>query len=375
MPGLSPVLTDRFRRFVLPGLAFKAVVIGGGYATGREIAEFFLPAGPWGGLAAMLLATAVWALVAAVTFAFAHGVGARDYRTFFRALLGPGWVVFEVTYAVFVVLILAVFGAAAGAIAAATLGVSPILGTLALMAGIVACVAWGNAGVERVFLWVSVLLYLTYAIFFLLLLTGVGGRIAGAFAVAPAPAGDWALGGITYAGYNIVGAVIVLPVLRHLRSGRDAVIAGLVAAPLAMLPALLFFVGMTAFLPDIAAAVLPSDHMLVRLGHPAFHLLFQAMIFAALLESGTGAVHAVNERIAHASGGRVVLRPATRALAALAVLVPCMLIAERVGLVALIASGYRALAWALILIYVLPLLLLVAFRRVAGPAILSETPP
>ena len=34
-----------FRRLVLPGFAFKAVVIGGGYATGRELAEFFLPQG------------------------------------------------------------------------------------------------------------------------------------------------------------------------------------------------------------------------------------------------------------------------------------------------------------------------------------------
>src|ERR1044072_7007374 len=44
--------SSAFQRFVLPGLAFKAVVIGGGYATGREIAEFFLPAGPWGGVGA-----------------------------------------------------------------------------------------------------------------------------------------------------------------------------------------------------------------------------------------------------------------------------------------------------------------------------------
>jgi uncharacterized membrane protein YkvI len=38
-----------FKRWCLPGFAFKAVVIGGGYATGRELAEFFLPSGPWGG--------------------------------------------------------------------------------------------------------------------------------------------------------------------------------------------------------------------------------------------------------------------------------------------------------------------------------------
>ena len=356
-------VADRLRRYVLPGLAFKAVVIGGGYATGRELAEFFLPAGPWGGLAAMLLATLIWGVVAAATFRFAYVVGAQDYRTFFRALLGRGWPLFEAAYGLFIVVVLAVFGAAAGAIGAATLGLPPLAGTLALMAGITACVAWGNAGVERVFVWVSVLLYATYAVFLVLALFGVGDRIAAAFAASPAPTGDWAFGGLTYAGYNIVGAVIVLPVTRHFRSGRDAVIAGAVAAPLAMLPALLFFVSMTAFLPDIAQAVLPSDFMLVRLGHPLFHLAFQLMIFAALLESGTGAVHAINERVAHARG--LTLRPATRALLALALLVPCMLLAERVGLVGLIASGYRVLAGLFILIYVLPLLLATLLGRAA----------
>src|SRR3546814_18797548 len=66
--------------------ALKAVIIGGGYATGRELAEYFVPAGPWGGLAAMLLATAVWSLVAALTFALARALGAYDCRTFFKEL-------------------------------------------------------------------------------------------------------------------------------------------------------------------------------------------------------------------------------------------------------------------------------------------------
>ena len=85
-----------FQRFVLPGLAFKAVVIGGGYATGREIAEFFLPAGPWGGIAAMAVATVIWCVVCATTFIFARRLRERDYRSFFRALLGRAWPVFEI---------------------------------------------------------------------------------------------------------------------------------------------------------------------------------------------------------------------------------------------------------------------------------------
>jgi len=372
MPGLSAATIDRFNRYVLPGLAFKAVVIGGGYATGREIAEFFLPAGPWGGLAAMLLATIIWGVVAAATFRFAWATGSQDYRTFFQALLGRGWILFELAYAMFVILVLAVFGAAAGEIGAATIGAPPLAGTLALMFGIILCVARGNVGVERVFVWVSILLYATYAGFLVLALTSVGGRIADAFGSAPPPRSGWALGGVTYAGYNIVGAVMVLPVTRHFHSGRDAVVAGVIAAPLAMAPALLFFVSMCAFLPDILGATLPSDHMLTRLGHPAFHLMFQGMIFAALLESGTGAVHAINERIVHSSGGRFVLGPLNRALAALILLAPCMLIADCIGLVSLIASGYRMLAWALILIFVLPLLTVIAFRSVRHRTIQPE---
>src|SRR5688572_32936722 len=140
-----------FQRFVLPGLAFKAVVIGGGYATGREIAEFFLPAGPWGGIAAMAVATVIWCVVCAITFVFARRLRERDYRSFFRALLGRAWPVFEVAYLLFVVLILAVFGAAAGAIGTALFGLPPIVGTLCLMAAIALATAFGNRSVERVF--------------------------------------------------------------------------------------------------------------------------------------------------------------------------------------------------------------------------------
>jgi uncharacterized membrane protein YkvI len=346
-----------FQRFLLPGFAFKAVVIGGGYATGRELAEFFLPSGPWGGIAAMLLAMVIWSVVCVATFLFARSSGARDYLSFFRALLGRGWVVFEVAYIGFVILILAVFGAAAGAIGEAMFSLPKIVGTLALMLCIAGFVTFGNTSVERLFKYVSFLLYGVYILFVVLAVTHFGDRIAVAFATA-APTTGWMQGGLTYASYNIIGAVVILPVVRHLRSDRDAVIAGLVAGPLAMLPAILFFVCMVAFYPAIANETLPSDFLLQRLNLPLFHLLFQAMIFAALLESGTGAVHAINERIDRAwrSARGEDLGRAARLAIALALLACCMLLADRFGLVALIAKGYRALAAIFLIVYVLPLL-------------------
>lgn len=369
-----------FQRFLLPGFAFKAVVIGGGYATGRELAEFFLPAGPWGGLTAMLLAMLIWSLVCAVTFSFARAVDGYDYRTFFKALLGPFWILFEIAYVLFVILILSVFGAAAGAIGAATLGLPVIAGTLVLALAIAMFVAFGNASVERLFKYVSFLLYGVYVVFVLLSVANFGDRIGAAFGTA-APGDGWALGGLTYASYNIVGAVVILPVIRHLTSRRDAIVAGLIAGPLAMAPALLFFICMVAFYPAIAQETLPSDFILRQLNFPAFHYIFQLMIFAALLESGTGSVHAINERVAGVwrrhRGTDLSYR--ARAGIAAALLIGCIFIADRFGLVALIGSGYRYLAYALLTVYVVPLLTVGLWRLLrpsrGGAAPLADEAP
>ena len=348
---------SRFQRYLLPGFAFKAVVIGGGYATGRELAEFFLPSGAWGGIAAMALSMMLFSLCCVVTFLFARQFGARDYVTFFKQLLGPGWVLFEGAYILFIVLILAVYGAAAGAIGAAVFGLNEIWGTIALGLSIIAIVTFGNASVERMFAYVSYLLYAVYALFVILAFSRFGSEIQKAFA-SESMVGSWAAGGTVYAGYNLIGAVVILPVMRHLTSNRDAVIAGLLSGPLAMLPGALFFICMVAFLPDIASATLPSDFMLQRLEMPLFHLLFQLMIFSALLESGASSVHAINERIAKAVRIRrgTELSHRARLVIALALLIFCMFLADRFGLVALIATGYRALAYILLAIFVLPLM-------------------
>ena len=346
-----------FQRLILPGFALKAVVIGGGYATGRELATFFLPSGPLGGLYGMLLSMSIWSVVCAVTFVFALQTRSLDYRTFFRHLLGPLWPVFEVSFALALVVILAVYAAAAGAIGEALVGWPPFAGSLLLVVGIVFIAAFGNEGVERLFKVVTYFLYTTYALFVLLSFTHFGGRIVAAFDTHVATTG-WASGGLMYAGYNIFGAVVILPVVRHMTGRRDALIAGLLAGPMAMLPAILYFICMVAYYPQITAAALPSDYLLEKLNIPVFRALFQVMIFAAVLESATGGIHAINERVAHAyqeARGRVLSTRARLAVTCV-VLVVAVFVATRFGLVTLIASGYSWLAVAILTTYVLPLL-------------------
>jgi uncharacterized membrane protein YkvI len=353
----------------------KAVVIGGGYATGRELAEFFLAQGPWGGLFAILFATLLFSIFCSLTFVLARRFQAFDYRSFFKRLLGPAWPAFELAYILFVTLILAVYGAAAGAIGHAVFGAPVWLGTAVLAGGIAAVVAFGNKAVEALFRDVSYLLYAVYALFIVLALWSFGDRVPAGFAAYPQSSG-WALGGLTYFSYNIIGAVVILPVLRHLTSDRDAMISGTIAGPLTMIPALLFFIPMVAFYPEVQGATLPSDFLLQKIGIPAFHLLFQAMIFSALLESGTSSVHAINERIDHVwtlrSGQPLSHR--ARLIVALVLLTGCMFIAGRFGLVSLIANGYRALAYVLLATYILPLVTIGVWKLWRSRDLVCATP-
>ncbi|HEV2268022.1 MAG TPA: hypothetical protein VGR92_01070 [Steroidobacteraceae bacterium] len=362
-----------FQRTVLPGLAFKAIVIGGGYATGRELAEYFIPGGPWGGLAGMALTMAVWSVVCVVTFLFAQTVNAPDYGTFFRSLLGPLSPALEIAYVIILTIVLSAYGAAAGAIGAALFGWPLLAGTLGLITFIALIAAFGNASVERLFKWASIALYATYAIFLVLTIGKFGGRIADSFATTSLPAvRDWTLGGLTYAGYNVFGAAVILSVVsRHVPTTRDAITAGLLSGPLAIIPGILFFICMCAYYPQIGAQTLPSDFLLLRLGLPALRFVFQLMIFLALLESGTGMIHAINERIAASWRTRrgTELGKGRRFATAAAFLVGSIFIAERLGLVSLIAKGYRVLAALVLVIYVLPLMTYGLWRIVRASAI------
>lgn len=342
---------------MLPGLAFKGVVIGGGYATGRELAEFFLGSGPQGGLLAILLCMLLWSLVCAVTFALAVQTRAFDYRSFFRHLLGPFWPVFEFLYVLLIILVLAVISAAAGAIGAAMFGWSVWPGTLALLGIVLAVCSVGTAGAERVFKITSMILYLVYAIFVVAAVASFGDRIGERMA-QPAPIDGWFTGALMYTGYNVVAAVVILPFLRHIRSRRDALIAGAVSGPLAMLPALAFFLAMVAFYPEIGQAELPSDFLLRRIGSDSLHYLFQLMIFIALVETGVGVLNALSERVAPVWQRRFSTAfpwPMRLALG-LSIIIGSAFIATAFGLVELIARGYGALGYLMLAVFVIPLL-------------------
>jgi uncharacterized membrane protein YkvI len=350
-----------FRRYLLPGFVFQSVVVAGGYGTGRELVEFFLTQGPLGGLLAIGVTTLVWSAVCMASFEFARLHRAFDYRHFFRELLGRAWFLFELGYVALLLIVLAVVAAAAGAIGRETFGLGYWIGVAGVMAAVGALVLGGSQRVERFLAGWSLLLYATYAVFFVLAFRAFGPGIADTLPAEPAGTG-WAWAGIRYAGYNLAVIPAVLVTVRTHERRRQSLVSGALAGPIAILPGLLFYLAMVGRYPDILDAAVPANTLLELLGSRSFQVAFQVVLFGTLVETGAGLIHAVNERIAGVAGDRGGTLPAwVRPAVALAFLAAGTLVA-RFGLIDLIAAGYGTLTLAMIAVYVVPVLTVGVWR-------------
>lgn len=364
-----------FKRYFLPGFVFQSVVIAGGYGTGRELAEFFLSQGPLGGLLAMLLvSTVLWSAVCVVSFDFARTFRAFDYRTFFKKLLGPAWPAFELCYIVLLLVVLAVIAAAAGTILAEVFALPYYAGVVGIMAAVGALVFFGSELVEKFLTVWSFLLYAVYFAFFLWCFSSFGDRISGTLAAGEVREG-WFVGGVRYAAYNLGIIPAILFVTRHARSRRDSVVSGLLAGPIAILPGLLFYLAMVGQYPEILDRPVPANALLEVLGSRAFQILFQVVLFGTLIETGTGLIHAVNERIAGVFHERGTELPSgVRSAVALGLLLLGTVLA-RFGIIDLIARGYGTLTWAFLIVFVIPVLTVGVLKVVRATPTRSPSGP
>ena len=339
----------------MPGFLLQSVIIGGGYATGRELVEFFLSSGPRGGLLGIVMTTVLFSIASALSFEFARLTRSFNYRSFFEALLGKGWFLYEICYYVLALLILAVIAAAGGEMIATHLGGNRAIGTILLVVPIGILVFRGTRLIERAMAGWSFLLYVTYAMLVGAYLWAHGEHLFDNLAAMPV-SGDWAMKGISYFGYNLATIPLILFCVKHMESRKDAVVAGLLAGPLAMLPALMFFFAMAASYPAILDAAVPADFMLQQLHLPWLRLVFYVVVFGTFIETGTALIHAFNERLELSLMRRQRTLPDWfRPTFAVVVLLIATMLALRFGIIGLIARGYGTLTWGFVLVFALPL--------------------
>lgn len=350
-----------------------SVVIGGGYATGRELVEFFMPAGPIGGLLGMAVCAIAWSVVFALSLELARSTGSYDYRSFFRQLLGRGWIIYEIAYLVLLLLVLAVLGAASGEIANDVFGVPAWVGTSTFILFVLVLAWFGTSAIEMFFsVWGGVLI-VAYVVFVIICLNVLGDRIDDTFAAAQGVGDGWFVGGLTYAGYNISITPALLFCARHQIARRETLIAGALAGPVAILPGIVFFIALLSQYPEIRQAPVPLQVLLRALDSPVLTIGMQIAIFGTLVQTGIGVLQGVSERVLAASPRDARSARWVRLAVTLVISVVAIGLATRMGLINLIAKGYSFISWVMIIVYVVPLLT-VGIWRITSAGKLVQSP-
>ncbi len=352
---MSFLKTSFFKKYLLPGFVFQSVLIGGGYGTGRELVEYFLSYGPLGGLLGMLLvSTVMWSLLLAVTFEFSRKFRAYDYRTFFMNLLGPFWFVFEIIYFLYMLIVLAVVGSASGILLRDNFGIPYLVGVIFMLTAVGFLTFKGSGLIENFLSVWSMILYAVYAAFLVVGLIKFGPEIQKNFSEGVIQSG-WALGGFKYALYNLGNIAAVLFCLNHIEKRKEAISAGLIGGLIGIIPAVLFYIPVVGLYPGVLSEEIPAVFLLQKAGIAALLIVFQVILFGTLIETGTGFIHAVNQRI------QVTLKSKGKKFAqwhrpiVAVVLLLIALAISTFGLINLIAKGYGAASWGFLVVFIIPL--------------------
>lgn len=371
--GISAIVNSpTFKKYFVPGIIFQSVVIAGGYGTGRELVEYFVNYGTVGGLMAMLLISMViWCLVCAATFEFARMFKAYDYRTFFRELLGKFWILYEICYYVLLLIVLAVVASAAGSILEEIFGLNYWVGVIGMMTGVGILVFKGKETIEKVLSYWSFLLYGMYVLFLIFAFSKFGGQIANAVTNGNIEPG-WAMGGFQYAFYNLGIIPAVLFATRHIETRKEAIGSGIMAGVIGMVPGLFLYLAIIGQYPAVLEATVPTNFILTEIGSPLLQITFQIVLFVTLIETGTGFIYAVNERISsvYKEKGQQMSKGLTAGLT-VSLLVIGAFIAQ-FGLVGLIAQGYGTITWGFFIFYVVPVLTLGVYKIVKKDQVVGE---
>ena len=361
---------SKFQRFVLPGLIFQSIVIAGGYGTGAELAEFFSPFGALGGLIAMCTVTLLfWAVVCAVSFEFARVFKTYDYRSFLKKLLGPFWFLYEICYLVLLLIVLAVVVAASGSNINEVFGVSKWIGVGIMAAGVIFLVIMGTGVIEKVMSFWSYVLYAVYLAFMIISFVKFGDNIAYQFGTVKEIGSGWVLGGARYAFYNLGVIPIILFTTVDSKSRFEAVGSGLLAGIIGIVPAIMLFIVMAGHFNETRSATVPVNVVFQHLNMRWLQIIFQVVLFGTLIETGSGFIKAVSDRLEgqfnKEGNERKWIRPATAVICVI-----LGVVVSTFGLTGLIARGYGTITWGFFILYVIPVLTWGVYKIIKQPGVL-----
>ena len=352
-------------RYVLPGIILQSVLIGGGYATGREIVEYGAKYGAMGWLSGFASFIG-FSLMAILSFEMVRLFKLYDFKSLLKSLIGPFYRLFDVVYIMLMLIIIAVMSSATGAILEQMTGLNYWVG-VSVITVVVGILNFYGEKIIACFESVgTVLLYIGYISFSALVISQGSGHISqvmntGDISFTPDVTVLSALWtGILYVGYNLVVFPASFFTIKEQTNTRQSVIGGLIAGLLMTIPWFMTYFAIMAFYPDtsVLAAPVPWLVMMTADKAPSWLFLFFGLVMGwTLIETATGMIHAMLGRIDKglADSGRPAMARSRRAVLTIAILAASAVLAK-FGIIDLIAKGYNALSYAIIVLLLVPLL-------------------
>ncbi len=353
-----------FGKLILPGIVLQSVLIGGGYATGREIVEYGAKFGAMGWLAGVGTFLG-FAIIAALSFELIRLYKVYDYKSFIKEIGGPLWIVFDIVYFLFMIVIIAVMASATGSIVEQTLGLNYWVGVAAITIVVGVLNFFGARLIERFETYGTIALYIGYIIFAIIVISNNHQNMSQVFATGDtsfvpnttAPAILWS--GVLYCAYNLVVVPSSFFTIKRQTKTSESIISGIIGGILMTIPWFLTYFAVMCFYPneDVLAASVPWLSMMQGVAGPVVIGIFGIVMGWTLIETSTGIIHACIERVNNGLGElhkNEMTRP-QQAILTLIILIGAMIL-SRIGIIDLIATVYNGLAYAFLIIYVVPLL-------------------
>jgi uncharacterized membrane protein YkvI len=353
-----------FKRILLPGIILQSVLIGGGYATGREIVEYGAKFGASGWISGLAI-FAGFTLIAFLSMEASRYWKVYDYKSLLKKLIGPGWIAYEIVYLLLAILIIAVMASAAGEILNQTLHFNKWVGVILITVVVGFLNYKGEEMIAKLETIGSVALFIAYVIFTFSVFGSKSDAIIKTFnnwdtSYLPDGAGMGILvwTGILYVGYNLAVYPASFFTFKDLHTRKETLLAALFSGLLMTIPWFLTYFAMMAYYPDknILESTVPWLKMLEEF-NPILIVVFGIVVGWTLIETATGMIHAFISRVeTEAIQKRRPLKKMTKAIISLTALVASLILAQ-VGIIDLVAKGYTIMAYAMIAVYAVPLLL------------------
>lgn len=352
-----------FGRFFVPAIVLQSVLIGGGYATGREIVEFGAKYGALGWISGLTIFFG-FGLMAFLTFEIARLFKAYDYRSVVKQLIGPFWFLYDIIYLLLAILIIAIMAAATGSILQSTIGLNYWVGVIGIAVLVGILNFYGESLIERFKTFGTVALFAGYILFAILVVSSAWGKIGQVFASGDTSfVGHFSISailwsGLLYVGYNLAVYPAALFTVKRQKSLKDTLISGILSGILMTVPWFLTYFALMGSYPskDVLGAEIPWLEMLSGYG-TWIAVIFGVVVGWTLIETATGIIHAFLDRLDYnlKEVGKKGLSKTQYGVIAFVTLALSVILAQ-VGIIDLIAKGYTIMGYGMLVVYALPLL-------------------